>query len=365
VTGAGIHALAVSFPATIRTGEYFRAHHPEALADAEQKSLARLFSAKNDAPPEDPFDIEMAPYLSDPFRGTVERHVLAPGESSLALELDAARQVLRAARLAPSDVDAIMVASFVPDTMAAGNATWLARALDVTVPAWNLESACASTIVGIQNAAALIRAGEYERVLLVVSCTYSRLLDANDSLSWFMGDGAGALVIGRTPASEGVLATKVISTQETCGAFDVAPIVDGSGRAVLRMQPGDPNAGRVMRDRAADQLRTCVDGALARAGVKLDDVAFFVFNTPVAWFARACARTLGVDPERTISVYPSYGNIGAALTTANLYHAARAGKIRRGDLVLVYAVGSTSTAGATLMRWGDVGLGEMAISSRP
>jgi 3-oxoacyl-[acyl-carrier-protein] synthase-3 len=131
------------------------------------------------------------------------------------------------------------------------------------------------------------------------------------------------------------------------------------------MRAGDPNAGRVMRDSAADQLRTCVHGVLARAGAKLDDVSFFIFNTPVAWFARFCARTLGIDPERTISVYPSYGNMGAALTTANLYHAAHAGKIRRGDLVLVYAIGSTSTAGATLMRWGDVALSASNASATP
>jgi 3-oxoacyl-[acyl-carrier-protein] synthase-3 len=357
MTGAGISALAVSFPATVRTSDYYRTHHPEAVAEAEEKSLARLFSAKGDAPPDDPFDIEMAPYLSDPFRGTVARRVLAPGEGSLDIELAAARDVLRAAGLAAGDLDAIMVASFVPDTMAAGNAAWLARALGVSVPAWNLESACSSAIVGLQNAVALIRSGEYERVLLAVSCTYSRLLDPNDSLSWFMGDGAGAMVISRTPPGDGVLGTKVISTQETCGAFDVAPTADVTGHAKLRMRAANAAAGRVMRDSAADQLRTCVSGALDRAGAKLGDVSFFVFNTPVAWFARACARTLGINPERTISMYPSYGNMGAALTTTNLFHAAHEGKLRRGDLVMVYAVGSTSTAAATLMRWGDVALG--------
>jgi 3-oxoacyl-[acyl-carrier-protein] synthase-3 len=250
-----------------------------------------------------------------------------------------------------------MVASFMPDTMAAGNAAYLARELGAPVPAWNLESACSSAILGLQSAAALIRAGEYRRVLLVVSCTYSRMLDATDSLSWFMGDGAGAMVIGPVPPGEGVLATKVIGTQETCGAFYVDPTPDAGGKAVMRMRAGSVNAGRLMRESSAAQLHTCVEGALARAGVGKGDVSFFVFNTPVAWFARFCARALGIDPERTISTYPWYGNMGAALTTANLYHAAHAGKIRRGDLVMVYAVGSVSTAGATLMRWGDVALG--------
>src|SRR5262249_34947099 len=118
----GIQALAVSFPATVRTNDHIRTHHAEAFADAEQKSLARLFSAKSEAPPDNPFDIEMAPYLSDPFRGTVERRVLAPGEGSLDIELRAAREVLRAGGVSASELDAILVASFTPDTMAAGNA---------------------------------------------------------------------------------------------------------------------------------------------------------------------------------------------------------------------------------------------------
>src|SRR5262249_9847621 len=305
----GIQALAVSFPATVRTNDYWRTRFADAVADAEQKSLARLFSAKSEAPPDNPFDIEMAPYLSDPFRGAVERRVLAPGEGSLDIELRAAREVLRARGISPGDLDAIMVASFTPDTMAAGNAAYLSRALGAQVPAWNLESACSSTIVGLQSATALIRAGEYRRVLLVVSCTYSRMLDPTDSLSWFMGDGAGALIIGPAPPGEGMLGTKVIGTQETCGAFYVDPVVNAGDAGAWRRRAGEGNAGRLMREGSADQLHTCVEGALAAAGASLHDVSFFVFNTPVAWFARFCARTLGIDPERTISMFPSYGNM--------------------------------------------------------
>jgi 3-oxoacyl-[acyl-carrier-protein] synthase-3 len=129
------------------------------------------------------------------------------------------------------------------------------------------------------------------------------------------------------------------------------------GHPGLQMRAGSASAGRLMRDNSERQLRTCVDGALRAAGVALSEIRFFVFNTPVAWFARFCARALGVDPERTINMYPAYGNIGSALTTANLFHAAHERKIQKGDLVLLYAVGSVSTAGATVMRWGDVALG--------
>ncbi len=194
-------------------------------------------------------------------------------------------------------------------------------------------------------------------MLVIVSSANSRLLDDTDSLSWFMADGAGAAVIGATAPGEGFLGSKVIGTQETCNAFVFEAVSMGDDSARVRLKGGDESAGRLMRERSEPQLHACVDGALRAAGVTLDDIKFFVVNTPTAWFARFCARALGIDPERTISMYPTYGNMGPALTTANLYHAAASGRIKKGDLVLVYAVGSVSTAGATVMRWGDVALG--------
>ena len=85
-------------------------------------------------------------------------------------------------------------------------------------------------------------------------------------------------------------------------------------------------------------------------------VAFFVFNTPTAWFAEFAAGTLGVSPSRTVDVNPKYGNIGPALLPVGLHEAAREGRIRRGDLVLCYSVGSVSTAHAAVLRWGDVAI---------
>jgi 3-oxoacyl-[acyl-carrier-protein] synthase-3 len=353
----GIRSLAVSFPDVVRTNDYWRTRCPDAVADAQQRTLARLFSAKSSAAPTDPFDIEMAPYLSDPFRGTVERRALGPGETSLHIERRAAEGALAAAGVSASDVGAVMVASMIPDTLGVGNAAHLTRQMGMSVPAWNVESACATFMVALQTAGALIRCGEYESVLVVVSSSYTQLTDDADSLSWFLADGAGAALIGEVAPGEGVLGTKIIGTQETCNAFVWEPIPDGKGGVRVRMRAGEESAGRVMRERTEAQLRASVDGALAAAGLTLNDIQFFVFNTPVAWFSRFCARALGIDPERTLSMYPSYGNIGVALTTANLYHAAEAGKIRKGDLVLVFAIGSASTAGATVMRWGDVALG--------
>ena len=191
---AGISALSVAFPSVVRTNDYWRKRYPEMVAKAEEKTLARVFSSTEGSAESADFDAEMKPYLSDPFRGTVERRYLGPGESAVSIEMKAVNDVLAAAGISKDQIDAMIVTSFVPDTVILGDAAHLAKALDLRCPVWNLEAACTGGVPALQNAAALVRAGEYRRVLVVVSCMYSRIVDEQDTFSWFMGDGAGLSV---------------------------------------------------------------------------------------------------------------------------------------------------------------------------
>jgi 3-oxoacyl-[acyl-carrier-protein] synthase-3 len=112
-------------------------------------------------------------------------------------------------------------------------------------------------------------------------------------------------------------------------------------------------AAKILHDTAEPLLHETISGALARAGMTLDDAKLVVVNTPTAWYADFAARALHLDPERTLSVYPLYSNVGPVLMPANLAHAAAGGRLARGDVVVAYAVGSSSTASAIVMRWGD------------
>lgn len=358
---AGMLSLAVSYPSAVRTNDYFREKYPDVVADAEHRTLAKIWSPPTDGSAPSIFDREMAPFLGDPFRGAVQRHALAKGETSLSIELTAARRALAAARMHAADVDLLISSSFLPDAIGTGNGTFLAAELGLRGAAWNLETACSSSVVALQTASALVRSGEYKNVLVVSSCTYSREADERDSLSWFLGDGAGAFLVGQLPDGEGVLGGKTIHTAETCGAFrydlEVGEDVDGRKQGpLIRMRSGNLT-GKVLRDTATLYLRSCCEGALKATGLSIRDVDFFVFNTPTAWYAKFCAGELGIDPSRTIDTYPKYGNMGPALMPTNLYRAAREGRIKKGDTVLLYAVGSASSASATVMKWGDVELG--------
>jgi acyl carrier protein len=118
----------------------------------------------------------------------------------------------------------------------------------------------------------------------------------------------------------------------------------------------------MLAETAVDCVRACCEGAVAAAGVTFEQIDFFAFNTPTAWYASVCTRALGIDSERTINLYPRYANIGPVFPIANLYHAAQTGKIRENDLVLVYTNGAAATAAAMVMRWGDVALGSVPAS---
>jgi 3-oxoacyl-[acyl-carrier-protein] synthase-3 len=354
---AGMRSLAVGLPRGVRHNDYYRAKYPEIVAEAERRTLARVWS-KDDARARatNTFDVEMLRYADDSFRGTVERRVMAPGEPSLPLEADVARKALSAAGMTAGDVDLMIVVSFLPDQPGVGNAAFLARELGLKRPAWNLESTCSGALVAFETACGLVQAGQFRSVLVVVSCNYSRVSDERDTLTWFLGDGAGAFVVGRVPEGEGLLGQETVATTETCDTFYYKREGTAQGDARVRIQC-TRETGRIIQDVSEPLLRTCSEGALRGAGLALKDVDFFVFNTPTAWYGAFAARTLGVDPSRTVDTYPLYANIGPALMPVNLYTAAQAGRIKPGDNVLVYTIGSVSTASCALLGWGDVKLG--------
>ena len=356
----GIRSLAVSFPSITRTNDYYKEKYPELVSRAEQKSLAKLFSLAGSTPNNE-FDLEMMPYLSDPFRGTVKRRVLGPGESSLTLEERAARDALEAAKLSPEDVELMIVASVWPEQIGFGNAAFLARELGLQGAAWNLDGTCGVTPVALQTACALVRAGEYRNVLVVISCTYSRFLDEDDTISWFTSDGAGAIVVSSLEANQGILATKTVHTGALCEVLFADLTKDEQDNPRVRMQMG--KGGNALKSTATEFLRRCCEGAVAAAGVTLEQIDFFLFNAPTAWVASFCTRVLGIDPERTFNLYPQYANMGPILTVANMYHAAQWGKIRENDLVLIYGSGAAGAAAASVIRWGNVALGSDPLES--
>jgi 3-oxoacyl-[acyl-carrier-protein] synthase-3 len=359
-----IKAVAAALPAQVRTNEYFREHYRETVAQVQAQTLATPWSSEHSTPTTRLFDETMTPYLRDPFRGAVERRILAPGEKLLDLERSAACQVLDGVGAAPGEVDLLIACSFMPDQPAVGNAAFLAKELGLRGASWNLESACAGALVALQTAAGLIRSGTYRNALVVASCSYSRLIEDSSVLSWTAGDGAGAFFLSAAAEGEGFLGGHAVNTGGTCGMFFAEMVVDPATARPRYRMGSSRDAGQIARETAEPFARLCCDAALAKAGLAAGDVDVLVTNTPMAWNAEFVARVLGIDPAKSIDGFPLHANIGPALSPVNLHLAASSGRIRHGDIVLMYAFGGASSAAAVVMRWGETWAGSGLSSDR-
>lgn len=352
----GMHSLAVALPSVTRNNDYYRQKYPEIVKEVEGRALAKLWEGAERAK-QNLFSAEMQPYLADPFRGAVERRVLGPGESALSIELRAAQDALSAAGVAKEEIDLVIVASFLPDQVGVGNAPRVAEALGMRCAAWSLETACSGSLVGFQTASGLVQSGQYEKVLVVASCTYSRFVDERDTLSWFLGDGAGAFVVGKVENGYGFLGGKSIHSADTCGTFSYELAIDEvTGKPEIEMVASS-KTGRVLAETATHYVRECCLGAAEAANVSLSEIDFFVFHTPMPWFAPFAARALEIDPGKTVCTNRFYGNTGPALMPANLHYAASNRRIKKGDLVLLQSIGSASSAAAAVVRWNEPELG--------
>jgi len=350
MTSVGIKSIGICAPKQVRTNDYYINHVSDAVRQKLEVGIGKIWNPSD--LPKDAFSIEMAPYMNDPFRGTKERRCLSIDKKLSELELEAAKNALRAAALEPSDIDAIIVTSFLPDGVGAGNAAYLAKALNVHCPAWNLESACSSNVVAFEVAYSLIAAGRYRNVLIIQGCNYTQNANDEDSSSWFLGDGAGAFVVSQVKEGRGFLGFHIQATIETCGV--VTYKVNGPHVSepcfVLESAKG---AGKILHSTSEPYLLNCCDKALREAALTRDDIRFFIFSTPTAWYAAFCARALQVPQSKTISTHQLFGNMGPAMTAFNLYAALLENKIQPGDPVLLYQIGSVSNAAATVLRFDE------------
>lgn len=354
-----ITAIGLSFPEEVRTNDWWERHHPALVADAREALLARVW-ADHSEQERSAYDSCIEPYLSDPFRGTVERRWMGAQGTSQDMALAAAGAALEAGGYAPGDIDLVLVNALRPDSHVVGDAAYIMAQLGLRAPALNFESACSSSMVGFHLAADLVRVGRYRRILVIACTTYTRDVEASDSFSWFLGDGAAAFVVEPAHApGYGLLAAHTIPTLETCGIFyHELELVDGQPRLMIH---ASRKAGKVIRDASESYLRTCVDGALREAGVGLGDIDFLVVNTPTAWYAEFCTKVLGFGLEQTVDNYPRYANCGPVLWPNNLRTAVEDGRVRPGSLVLGYTIGSVSTASAVVFRAGEIKVRERPL----
>lgn len=296
--------------------------------------------------------------FGDPFRGTVRRRHFPADLKVSDAEADAARAALEDASLSASDVDALLVQSFLPDELQPKNAALIAHALGIhDVMALGVDTICNSVISQLHVGASLIAAGQAERVLCVVSCAYSRVSDPGASSSIQEADMAGAFVLGRRPGGRVDLSWR--ADGELHGAIKLAWDAPTGGAARRWWEPSDqrllirfdPELQMRVMGEIADNARVVCHEALARAEMTIDEVDVLLSHQPMAWYGAFLSDVLGVRDGVYFDAFEEYACINSAGIAASIHEARRAGRLEPGTRALIFSPAAGYVFGAAAVRW--------------
>jgi len=285
--------------------------------------------------------------------GIRQRYIAGEDETTASLGEAAARKALASAGLEPSDIDLIVLATSTPNNTFPATAVEIQNRLGMHHgAAFDMQAVCSGFIYALTTADLYIRGGVAQRVLVIGAETFSRLLDWEDRTTCVLfGDGAGAVVleaaegVGLT-SDTGILAAKLRSD----GSHKTKLYVDGGPSTTktvghLRMQ------GREVFKHAVGMITDVIEDSFAIAGIKPDDIDWFVPHQANRRIIEASAKKLGIAEEKVVITVDRHGNTSAASVPLALSVAVEDGRIKKGDLILLEAMGGGFTWGAILLRW--------------
>jgi 3-oxoacyl-[acyl-carrier-protein] synthase-3 len=289
--------------------------------------------------------------------GIRERHVLAKGLGVSDMCAEAARRCLAARGIEPGEVEVIIVGTVTPDMMFPATACLVQDKIGAK-GAWGFDvsAGCSGFLFALQAGVKLVESGAHKKVLVIGADANTRMTDYTDRATCVLfGDGAGAVLI--EPAEEGEI-----------GFIDYVHEIDGSGAAALCLKGGgslnpashetvDKKMHYIYQDGpavykfAVRKMAEAAAKVLERNGVAGSELGCFIPHQANKRIIAAAADRLGMDPERVIINIEKYGNTSSGTIPLAMETAIEEGKLKKGDLVLLAAVGGGFTVGAALLRW--------------
>jgi 3-oxoacyl-[acyl-carrier-protein] synthase III len=285
--------------------------------------------------------------------GIRERHIAAPGELTSDLAITAARAALANAHVEASSIDLIVLGTSTPDQTFPATAVSVQTALGITHgAAFDLQAVCSGFVYALSVTDAMLRSGMYKRALVIGAETFSRILDWNDRTTCVLfGDGAGAIVLEAqeqpgTNADRGILTTHLRSD----GRHKAKLYVDGGPSSTqtvghLRME------GREVFKHAVAMITDVIEDAFKATSTAAADIDWFVPHQANKRIIDGSAHKLGIAPEKVVITVDRHGNTSAASIPLALADAVADRRIKRGNLILLEAMGGGFTWGSALLRW--------------
>ena len=284
--------------------------------------------------------------------GIRQRHIAAEGEFTSHLALKAAERALADARFTAADIDLIVLATSTPDQTFPATAVTVQAELGITRgAAFDIQAVCSGFVFALATADAYLKSGAFERALVIGAETFSRILDWEDRGTCVLfGDGAGALGLEAVQEDDakgaGILTTRLRSD----GRHHTKLYVDGGPSSTqtvghLRME------GREVFKHAVGMITDVIEDAFAATGESAETINWFVPHQANKRIIDASALKLGIAPEKVVTTVDRHGNTSAASIPLALSVAVGDERVRKGDLVLLEAMGGGFTWGSALLRW--------------
>ncbi len=284
--------------------------------------------------------------------GIRQRHIAAEGETTSDLACEAAKKAMEHAGVCADDIDLIIVATATPDNTFPATATKVQNRLGVKGFAFDVQAVCSGFIYGLTTADMYIRNGQAKTALVIGAETFSRILDWEDRRTCVLfGDGAGAVVVqaaegNGTVEDQGILASRLHSD----GSKYELLYVDGGPSTTqtvghLRME------GKEVFRHAVTNLASVIREVLADTGLEPEDIDWLVPHQANRRILDSTAKKFGISPDKVVVTVDRHANTSAASIPLALAEAVHDGRVKRGDIVILEAMGGGFTWGASLVRW--------------
>ncbi len=290
--------------------------------------------------------------------GIRQRHILDPSLAASDLATDASREACRKAGVAPSAVDCIIVGTVTGDCPFPATATFVQKKLGAAANgcAFDLSAACAGFLYGVSIADAFLRAGQFKNVLVIGVEVLSRIIDWTDrSTCVLFGDAAGAVLMTRDEGgASGVLSTHLFA--DGAQAEILWQPVGGSREPITadalaaKRQFVQMN-GREVYKHAVRNMASGARTALDANGLGSDDVAWVIAHQANLRILEGVSERVGIPMSRFFTNVDRYGNTSSASVPTALDEAVEQGKVKRGDLLLLAALGGGLAWASAAVRW--------------
>jgi 3-oxoacyl-[acyl-carrier-protein] synthase III len=273
--------------------------------------------------------------------GIHQRHV---GGTTASLSVESGKRAIEMAGIDPLSIDALVLSTTTPDRAVPATSARVQHELGLSCGAFDINAACSGFVYGLATAHGLIAMGA-NKVLLIGTDTLSRITDWTDrNTAILFADGSGAAVI------------EAVEGQGEMLAWDIA--ADGSLEPLLYAEIGGflHMDGKEVFRRAVRIMVDSAQKSLNNAGLNIEDIALIVPHQANTRIIKAACERLGAPLEKTAIVLHRTGNTSSASIPLALFDAVDAGRLQRGDLVMMVGFGAGMTAASSIIRWNGKGL---------